>query len=282
MHEVKGDVLAVVPNNWEARIGKLTDRYGQFQSGKKLYREQLFKEFLESDETDFFAWARRRDFTTHELRRAPAEGQDGGVAMIEQWLPRASTGEATYLVAGDERDDVRRSTRRAPAPAPAPAPAAASDDALGEGYDPPGWDEGSRTQTTLAKILNTNPSLVSETSFKGRSRELDAIARRLKAKDASAADVLLRDKAFQWGDRQWAQWHLDNDSSDDEDEEMGEFDPFSEENVPRATKRNNKAIRDLFKRRFKIEAPTRATSQAKLFGELYGYLRACIIRNVYP
>ena len=281
MHEVKGDVLAVVPNNWEARIGKLTDRYGQFQSGKKFYREQLFKEFLESDETDFFAWARRRDFTTHELRRAPAEGQDGGVAMIEQWLARARTGDATYLVAGDERDDVRRSARRAPAPAPAPAPAAASDDALGEGYDPPGWDEGSRTQTTLAKILNTNPSLVSETSFKGRSRELDAIARRLKAKDASAADVLLRDKAFRWGDRQWAQWHLDNDSSDD-DEEMGVVDPFSEEKVPRATWRNRQAIHDLFEQRFNIKVPTRGNSQSKLFGNFLEYLRQCIIRNVYP
>ena len=76
MHEVKGDVLAVVPNNWEARIGSLSGRLGQFQAGGALYREQLWKEFLESGETDFFGWARRREFTTHYLGRAPAEGKE--------------------------------------------------------------------------------------------------------------------------------------------------------------------------------------------------------------
>ena len=67
-----------------------------------------------------------------------------------------------------------------------------------------------------------------------------------------------------------------------DDEEMGEFDPFSDENVPSPKRRNNGAIRDLFKRRFKKDAPIRATFQSRLFGELLGYLRACIIRNVYP
>ena len=110
----------------------------------------------------------------------------------------------------------------------------------------------------------------------------DAKRRGWLEEDASAADVLLRDKAFRWGDRQWAQWHLDNDSSDEEDEEMGEVDPFSEENVPSPKQRNRQAIRDLFKRRFKKDAPTRATFQSKLFGDLTSYLRACIIRNVYP
>ncbi len=264
-----------------ASQGALNNRYGQFQRGMRLCREQLFKRFIESGATDFSSWGERGDFTTHELRRTARDNGRGTVSMWEQYLPRARTGDATYLIAGDVHEDARRSERRAAAAAPAPAPAPAASDDLDED-DPPDWREGSRTQTTLQKILELNPALVGETSWVGRFRELQATARRLKANDASAADVLLREEAFRWGDDQWAQWHLDNDSSDEEDEEMGEVDPFSEENVPSPKQRNRQAIRDLFKRRFKKDAPTRATFQSKLFGDLTSYLRACIIRNVYP
>ena len=283
MHELKGDILAVVPDNWEAPVGSLANRYGQFQAGGRLYREQLLKRFLVSGATDFSSWVRRQEFTTHYWGRVQTEAQDGRVFMVDQWLPRARTGDATYLVAGAERADVRRSERRvaAAAPAPAPAPEPMLRDELDEGYDPPGWDEGKRTWTALKEILRTNPSLVGETSFEGRIMELQAFATRLKAKDASADDVILRDAAFRWGDDEWAQWHLDNDSSDD-DEEMGVVDPFSEENVPPATAQNRQAIRDLFKRRFTRDAPIRATFQSKLFGDFLGYLRQCIVRNVYP
>ena len=135
--------------------------------------------------------------------------------------------------------------------------------------------------------MGAGADLVREKRARPRLRGLShEIAKRLCEPDASTAedDVRLFKYAFRWGDEQWAKWHADNDSSEDEDEEMGEFDPFSEENVPPANddKKNKEAIRALFKRRFKIEAPTRATSQAKLFGDLYGYLRQCIKRNVYP
>ena len=83
-------------------------------------------------------------------------------------------------------------------------------------------------------------------------------------------------------DDEWAQWHLDNDSSDD-DEEMGEFDPFSEENVPPATHRNKRAIRDLFKQRFKKDAPLMAPSFVKLSGlTMVEYLRRAVVENKWP
>ena len=271
----------MVPNNWQARRGFELGRYGQFQSGRKLYREQLFKEFLESDETDFFAWARRREFTTHELRRAPQEARGGSVAMAQQWLPRASTGDATYLVAGDERDDVRRSERRrAPAPAPAPAPMS-SDDELDVKEERPKWAERSRSARALAAIFRAKRELIS--GFAGTPRE---IAERLCEPDRSTAeaDVDLYDRAFQWGDAQWAQWHLDNDSDEemDEEEEEEDNDPFSEANMPRATKSNRAALRALFKQRFGFDAPPSGNSQSKLFGNFLEYLRHCIKRNVYP
>ena len=285
LEELKGGVVAAVPNDFMASKGYLGNRYGQFQRGMQLYREELFKRFLASGATDFFGWARRQEFTTHYLGRAPQLNRHGTETMTQQYLPRAGTDCATYLVEGDARGDVRRSERRAATLATATAPTTSDD--LDKGYDQPDWPERSRSKNTLEKIIELDPTLVGETSWE-RVEDMRAFAKRLMAKDASEDDVLLREEAFRWGDDQWAQWHLDNDSSDDDDddddEEMGEFDPFSEENVPPANhnKKNKEAIRALFKRRFKIEAPTRATSQAKLFGELYGYLRACIIRNVYP
>ena len=198
--------------------------------------------------------------------------------MILQWLPRARTGGATTVV-GDVRD-VRRSAPRAGSGAGA-GPAAAIDDDLDAG-----WSAGLGLRVAhpdyAAEDSRLNPALVGQTSWVGRKRELKPTARRLKAKDASAADVLIRDAAFRWGDAQWAKWHLDNDSSDDEDEEMGEFDPFSEENVPSPKRRNRKAIHDLFEQRYNKKVPTRGHSQSKLFDDLLGFLRACIIRNVYP
>lgn len=282
MHELKGDIVAVVPNDWMASRGNLPNRYGQLQAGDALYREQLIKEFLESDETDFFGWVRRREFTTHCLRLAPS---DGAVAMTLQWLPRAHTGDVRYLVAGDVHEDARRSERRAAALAPAPAPAptlVADDDELDEGYDQPKWAEGSRSAWALELIFSAKPTLISDPPPDFDARRV--IAKRLCKPNPSTApdDVRLREEAFAWGDDQWARWHLDNDSSDDDDEEMGESDPFSEENLPPATRGNRQAILDLFKRRFKIDAPTRGNSQSRLFGDFLGYLRACISRNVYP
>lgn len=69
------------------------------------------------------------------------------------------------------------------------------------------------------------------------------------------------------------------------DDELEEFDPFSEENVPRAANGpNNAAIRAIFKLRFDgCEAPKQATAQSKLHGgQFLDYLRQCIIANAYP
>lgn len=53
--QLKGGVVAVVPNDWEAGLGRQGHRYGQFQSGAALYREQVFKCFFESGGKDFFS-----------------------------------------------------------------------------------------------------------------------------------------------------------------------------------------------------------------------------------
>ena len=129
----------------------------------------------------------------------------------------------------------------------------------------------------------TMPKLISDPP--PDSLERRAIAKRLCEPDASTAedDVRLFKYAFRWGDEQWAQWHLDNDSSDDDDEEMGESDPFSDENVPPATKRNARAIRDLFKRRFKKDAPLKPSGFVRISGlTLIEYLRRAVVKNKWP
>ena len=49
MHELKGDIVAAVPNDWMASRAVLPSRYAQFQYGKELYREQLFKRSKEKN-----------------------------------------------------------------------------------------------------------------------------------------------------------------------------------------------------------------------------------------
>lgn len=251
------------------------------------YRESVVVGFLASGASSFLEWAGRGDHSVYRKVREEVDNGRGGTSRYVVRSARATGPGGNLYQIGVDPELVRRSTREVPAPAPAAEPTTLDED-LDEdmeevnplrGADPPKWAERKRSYRALTKIFNANPKLISDPP--PAYEERCAIAKRLCEPNPSTApdDVRLRERAFQWGDDQWTKWHDANDSSsEEEDEEDG--DPFAEHNVPPATKSNRQRLKELYKLKFKVEPPTRGTSESKMFpGDFLDWMRHKIVNG---
>ena len=234
------------------------------------------------------------------LRPDAPEGEKEVFELVEVMDVEAPAAASEPSQSPAAVDQVQAAALTSDAPMAAPRPAATGRDQMSDldlvsaPAAPADELSGAATQRSLARV--DEPHELESTDYLARRLSSGAVSvsrqDHPKRKDFEDGIARNRHKA-QAGDKSGetaarfmkdtpSKKKHDNDSSEDEDEGMDEFDPFSPENVPRATERNSHAIRALFEQRFGFPAPTRGNSQSRLFGDFLEYLRQCIIRKVYP